>query len=120
MPKLIDDPEVCLQLLSDAGVNPTTQQCIKDKGYDTIALVAFAIPENSIEEVVRHLTPVPDGGSAILLTIFVCFARDSPQPDIYYPATDAYLPISSSGGGGADGRVPTDRSPQPVTSSRLP
>ena len=63
MPKLIDDPEEFIQLLSDAGVNLTTQQYIRDKGYNTIALVAFAIPENSIEEVVRHLTPVPDGES---------------------------------------------------------
>ena len=63
MPKLIDDPEAFLQLLSDAGVNQVTQQYIKDKGYDTIALVAFAIPENSMEEVVKHLTPVAEGGS---------------------------------------------------------
>ena len=33
--------------------------------------------------------------------------------------TDSDLPISYSGGGGADGRVPTDRSPQPVAPSRL-
>ena len=63
MPKFIDDPEAFLQVLSDAGVNKTTQQYIKDKGYDTIALVAFAIPENSIEEVVKHLSPVADGRS---------------------------------------------------------
>ena len=63
MPEFVDDPEVFLRLLSDAGVNQMTQQYIKDKGYDTIALVAFAIPENSIEEVVKHLTPVADGGS---------------------------------------------------------
>lgn len=63
MPKFIDDPEAFLQVLSDAGVNQTTQQYIKDKGYDTIALVAFAIPENSIEEVVKHLSPVADGRS---------------------------------------------------------
>ena len=33
--------------------------------------------------------------------------------------TDSDLPISRGGGGGADGRVPTDRSPQRVISLRL-
>ena len=66
-----------------------------------------------------HLAQLTLVRSAIGNLVYHLLRGTLPDQTSITLTTDSDLPISHSGGGGADGRVPTDRSPQRVIPSRL-
>ena len=60
MASIMDNSDSLQQLLVEAGVDEKTRTYITGKGFTTIALLGFAVPENGLEEFVKFLTPVEE------------------------------------------------------------
>ena len=58
MARVVDDAEALQQLLRESRVDERTRAHVISRGYRTIALLGFAIPENGLEDFVKYLTPL--------------------------------------------------------------